>query len=249
MLANRRYSGGPSRKRSRRLPAFVPTIVPVTVGATRFEHRRRFQERAEELHTLLVNAAVPGPFVLVAHSYGGLIVRWFARAYRDQVAGLVLVDTAEEGSIFREDVLDFYSRVRMFPCVMAFAARFGLPRVLRRCFASLRAQLSFVNPDEFAATADDLASLQRVKPPLSEPGGFGTLGDLPLIVVEHGQPFPGPFALLEKYWAAGQNRLAALSTKGELIRAQKSNHMIHLDQPDLVVHAIQRVHAAARAVE
>ena len=129
------------------MPAFVLTIAPVTVGATRFEHRRTIQERAEELHTLLVNAAVPGPFILVAHSYGGFIVRWFAREYRDQVAGLVLVDTAEEGSIFREDVLDFYSRVRMFPRVMAFAAQFGLPRVLRRCFPSLRAQLSFVKPE------------------------------------------------------------------------------------------------------
>jgi pimeloyl-ACP methyl ester carboxylesterase len=210
---------------------------------------RTIQERAEELHTLLVNAAVPGPFILVAHSYGGFIARWFVREYRDQVAGLVLVDAAEEGSIFRRDVLDFYSHVRMFPRVLALAARFGLPRVLRRCFPSLRAQLTFVKPSEFAATADDLASLQRVKPPLSEPGGFGTLGDLPLIVVEHGQPFPGPFALLEKYWADGQNRLAALSTKGELILAQKSNHMIHLDQPDLVVNAIQRVHTAARAVD
>jgi pimeloyl-ACP methyl ester carboxylesterase len=210
---------------------------------------RTIQERAEELHTLLLNAEVPGPFILVAHSYGGFIVRWFAREYRDQVAGLVLVDTAEEGAIFREDVLDFYSRVRMFPRVMEFAARFGLPRVLRLCFPSLGGQLSSVAPDEFAATADDLASLRRVKPPLTEPGGFGSLGDLPLIVVEHGQAFPGPFALLEKYWAAGQQRLAALSTKGELILAQKSNHMIHLDQPDLVVDAIQRVHAAARAVE
>ena len=135
----------------------------------------------------------------------------------------------------------------MFPRAMAVAARFGLPRLLRACFPSLRAQLPFVRPHEFAAAEDDLASLERVKPPLSEPGGFGTLGDLPLIVIEHGQPFPGPFRLLEKHWAAGQGRLAALSTKGELIRAQKSNHMIHLDQPDLVVDAIQRVHASARA--
>ena len=174
---------------------------------------RTIQERAEELHTLLVNAAVPGPFILVGHSYGGFIVRWFAREYRDQVAGLVLVDTAEEGSIFREDVLDLYSGVRMFPRVMALAARFGLPRLLRLCFPSLRAQLSLVKPGEFAATADDLASLERVKPPLSEPGGFGTLGDLPLIVVEHGQPFPGPFALLEKYWAAGQKSFSCTINK------------------------------------
>ena len=65
---------------------------------------RTIQERAEELHALLVNAAVPGPFVLVAHSYGGLIVRWFAREYRDKVAGLVLVDSRRRG-------LDFPARM------------------------------------------------------------------------------------------------------------------------------------------
>jgi pimeloyl-ACP methyl ester carboxylesterase len=173
---------------------------------------RTIQERAEELDALLLNAAVPGPYVLVAHSYGGFIVRWFARKYPAQVAGLVLVDAAEEGVVFRREVLDFYSRVRMFPRVLAFTARFGLPRVLRNCFPGLREQLWFVKSDEFVATADDLASLRRVKPPLSELGGFGMLDDLPLIVVTHGMPFPGPFALLEKYWAAGQERLAALSS-------------------------------------
>jgi len=211
------------------------------------EAPRTIQERAEELHTLLKNANVPGPYILVAHSYGGFIVRWFAREHREDVAGLVLVDTAEEGAILRPDVLKFYSRVRIFPRVMSFAAHFGLPRALQYRFPSLAEQMWFVKPDEFSATADDLASLALIKPPLSDPGGFGSLGDLPLIVIEHGQPFPGPFALLEKYWADGQKRLAALSTNGELIVAQKSNHMIHLDQPDVVVSAIQKVHAAARA--
>jgi hypothetical protein len=35
---------------------------------------------------------------------------------------------------------------------------------------------------------------------------------LPIAVTTHGQPFPGPFAVLEKTWRAGQERLAALST-------------------------------------
>jgi pimeloyl-ACP methyl ester carboxylesterase len=204
------------------------------------------QQRAEDLHALLANAQLPGPYILVAHSYGGLIVRWFAQMYRDQVAGLILVDTAEEGVVFRRDVLDLYARIAMFPRAMAFAARFGLPRLLRRFFPSLRAQLWFVKPSEFAATADDLASLARVNPPLTEPGGFGSLEGLPLVVLTHGQPFPGPFALLEKYWAQGQKRLAALSEKGELLVAHQSNHMIHLDEPDLVIYAIRQVHAVAR---
>ncbi|HEX5314593.1 MAG TPA: hypothetical protein VFX38_06800 [Gammaproteobacteria bacterium] len=70
-------------------------------------------------------------------------------------------------------------------------------------------------------------------------GATGDLGDLPLIAITHGRPFPGPFATLEKYWGAAQERLAALSTNGELIIAKNSNHMIQHDEPDVVVAAIR----------
>lgn len=49
-----------------------------------------------DLHDLLEAAEVPGPYVLVAHSYGGLIARLFASTYPDDVAGLVLIDTTTE---------------------------------------------------------------------------------------------------------------------------------------------------------
>jgi len=65
-------------------------------------------------------------------------------------------------------------------------------------------------------------------------------------VITHGQPFPGPFFILEQGWSEGQTRLAALSTNSLLIRANNSNHMIQVDEPGLVVDAIRRVHAAAR---
>ena len=42
---------------------------------------------ARELHTLLKNANVPGPYVLVGHSLGGFIVRIFARDYASEVRG------------------------------------------------------------------------------------------------------------------------------------------------------------------
>lgn len=47
---------------------------------------------ARELEALLVAARVPGPYVVVGHSYGGLVARAFAAAYRSQIAGLVLVE-------------------------------------------------------------------------------------------------------------------------------------------------------------
>jgi len=49
---------------------------------------------AQELHTLLKNAKVPSPFVLVGWSYGGLYVREYVGQYSEEVAGLVLLDSS-----------------------------------------------------------------------------------------------------------------------------------------------------------
>ncbi|MGA2646223.1 MAG: alpha/beta hydrolase [Candidatus Sulfotelmatobacter sp.] len=212
---------------------------PVAAGRT-------IAERAEELHTLLTNAGIPGPYILVAHSYGGFIVRCFARNHPDQTAGLVLVDTPEETAFFRREVLQFYSRLKFMNEAVELAARFGVLRLLGQLFPLDQVGFSFVRPAEYSAAGDDLASLQLVEPPMGNFGGVGSLGDLPLAVITHGQPFPGPFFILEKGWSEGQTRLAALSTNSVLIRAHNSNHMIQIDEPGLVVDAIRRVHAAAR---
>ena len=49
-----------------------------------------------ELHALLRAANLPGPYVLVGHSLGGMFVRLYASTYPRQVAGLVLVDATYE---------------------------------------------------------------------------------------------------------------------------------------------------------
>jgi pimeloyl-ACP methyl ester carboxylesterase len=212
---------------------------PVAAGRT-------VAERAEELHTLLANADIPGPYILVAHSYGGFIVRCFAHNHPDQTAGLVLVDTPEEAAFFRREILNFYSRLRFMNKVVEFAARIGVLRLLGHFFPLDHVGFSFVRPAEYSAARDDLASLQLVELPMGNFGGVGSLGDLPLAVITHGQPFPGPFLILENGWNEGQTRLAALSTNSLLIRANNSNHTIQVDEPGLVVEAIRRVHAAAR---
>jgi alpha/beta hydrolase family protein len=52
------------------------------------------QQIAGELHTLLGNAGIDGPYVLVGHSFGGLYVRMYAYQYPNEVEGMVLVDSS-----------------------------------------------------------------------------------------------------------------------------------------------------------
>jgi pimeloyl-ACP methyl ester carboxylesterase len=57
---------------------------------------RSMRQEAYELHTLLKAANIEAPYVLVGHSLGGLIARVYAEQYRDEVAGMVLVDSTHE---------------------------------------------------------------------------------------------------------------------------------------------------------
>ncbi len=54
------------------------------------------QQGVADLHAMLIASKEPGPYVLVGHSWGGLIARLFTSTYPDEVAGLVLVDSASE---------------------------------------------------------------------------------------------------------------------------------------------------------
>jgi pimeloyl-ACP methyl ester carboxylesterase len=53
---------------------------------------------ARELSALLVNANIPGPYVLAGASFGGLLISAFTARYPDAVAGLVFVDALAPGS-------------------------------------------------------------------------------------------------------------------------------------------------------
>jgi pimeloyl-ACP methyl ester carboxylesterase len=68
------------------------------LGRSGLRHEPRSAEQiAIELHTLLAALRLPPPYVLVGHSYGGLLIRVFAHRYPAEIAGLVFVDPATEG--------------------------------------------------------------------------------------------------------------------------------------------------------
>jgi pimeloyl-ACP methyl ester carboxylesterase len=53
-------------------------------------------QAADDLHRLLTAAGEPGPYLLVPHSYGGLVATLFARTWASEVDGLVMVDTVTQ---------------------------------------------------------------------------------------------------------------------------------------------------------
>jgi len=53
---------------------------------------RSTEQLVFELRTLLRNAQVAPPYVLVGHSFGGLLVRAYAYLHPEEVAGIVMVD-------------------------------------------------------------------------------------------------------------------------------------------------------------
>ncbi|MET0962616.1 MAG: alpha/beta fold hydrolase [Noviherbaspirillum sp.] len=79
--------------------AAVLTYNRIGSGKSRFHDRRLDQavtakESSERLYQLLQRLAAGRKPILLGHSMGGLYAQYFARAYPQQLAGLVLVDAA-----------------------------------------------------------------------------------------------------------------------------------------------------------
>ena len=109
---------------------------------------------ADELHSLLTNAGLSGPYVLVAHSLAGKTVRMFASAHPDEVAGMVLVDARSEfidALIPKAEAETFDVALQMQGALYSVARRFGVARA----FGSGLTGVPRLSPD----TATEMALL------------------------------------------------------------------------------------------
>ena len=220
----------------------------------------------QELHALLANAQIEGPYVLVGHSFGGLNMYHYASMYPEEVAGLVLLDALSKdirlhvprelgyfivasrlkfflfSRLTRLGVTRFYLRVKGTDAAGDFIVH--LPREIRQAVIAGYMRKTFVAAGRESAALR--ASIEQVR--LAAP-----LRDIPLVVVAHGVPemFSGlPSAAevirMEQRWQKMQMELAQLSPSGKFLVAEKSGHRIHLEQPELVVEVIRQVVEAAR---
>ena len=221
----------------------------------------------EELRTLLAEGGVPRPYVLVGASTGGMNARLFAQKYPREVAGLVLVDAAHEEQFSAPVVRQALRRMsKMMPIMngaLMLLVRSGLATLRPALFpdGGLRAKLPSENVPAYnaviagsakhvAAATAELRDLEETHAQMRA-AQVASLGDIPLVVLRHGaeQPMmasPEVAAALEETFTRLQVEMAALSTNGKLVVAERSGHAIHLDQPELVVDAVREVVAAVR---
>jgi len=223
-------------------------------------YARTSMTMVEELHALLVNAQVEGPYVLVGHSFGGMNMRLYAHQYPGEVVGLVLVDSACEEQTIRvgalqkaaEQVLGQFRTLAQLSSFGLLAlspddipAR-GLPD---QALAQYRAILATTNYFEMA-----IAETEALEKSFAEvrAAKMTRLGDVPLSVLSRGlsEPLPGISEAdnqqYEQAWQVMQSELAALSSNRQQIIAKESGHYIQLKQPQLVIDAIRELVQAAQ---
>lgn len=192
---------------------------------------------AADLHALLAAAGEHGPYVIVAHSLGGLLARIYARTYRHDVAGLILLDATSDED-FGELAAAEATVVPQLNAAIS-ASRPGQPVVGMPAGTSPEVVMAFT-PEILHGVKVEFEALDRLPAEMKKPGGFGDLGNLPLIVVRRGKTEQPPSETDLRHQRVQEN-LAKLSTNSTLIVAQNSGHTIPLDEPGVVADAVRRM--------
>ena len=217
-----------------------------------------YQEEANDLHRLLQNAGVEGPYVLAGVSYGGAVMQVYASLYPQDVVGMVQVDAVTRGmdsrypekflrdlQINRQVISAFsipglFRLMNWFGMSTTFPAFEKLPPDLREIAYALayNSRMGVTMKAEQATRQERDEQFMSAEP----------LPDVPMIVVvrDLAAPIQGTVGeetaqQTEQAWREAQIELAAQVTDGTLIVAEGSGHLIPLEMPEVVVDAIRTI--------
>jgi pimeloyl-ACP methyl ester carboxylesterase len=178
-----------------------------------------------DLKRLLDHAGIPAPYVLVGHSYGGLLVRLYAHAHPHQTAGIVLVDSMGRNQ----------------------------DRRLRTIWQAQPAEVRRQLPDPTAHPVDngvDLLAGEALDAKLGTLGDTPLVVITRGRLLDNDTPLPPTVqAPAGHLWETMQNELAALSSDSLHAIALRSGHFVQRSpqgQPDVVIAAVLAVVEAAR---
>ena len=223
----------------------------------------------DELHTLLQQAAIAPPYILVGHSFGGLTMPLFAAKFPDETAGMVLVDPVVPAEW--NPPSEHYRKLTRIGAQVcrraALLSRFGLTRfvafLLTTRAAKIAAHLVRVISRGAPAESGSVSSPWFAALPASEKAMasvFWVQEKFALTIASQLESLPASAAQLAKRdnvcdkpvvilsaHTAPENRRkehAAIARRlplGNHVMAGRSNHWIMQDEPELVIRAIERV--------
>lgn len=195
---------------------------------------------AQELHTLLHNAKIPGPYILVGHSFGGCNALLFADLYPEETIGVILVDSVHEDMLQEPPTSHF--NFQWLLSAIGFKRLQGpsnaiiemftpLPEQIRHMYIAQMNKTSYTQTvsREMEALNESLCQLRERKVHLQ---------DKPLVVITAGK-----FANNneEKAWKGLQKKLLLKSNRSKQVIADKSDHMINHHQPEIIIEAIREI--------
>jgi pimeloyl-ACP methyl ester carboxylesterase len=193
---------------------------------------RTSEDMVADLHALLANAGVPGPYILVGNSLGGFNARMYTHKYPEDVVGVVLVDSMHAGQFARFE--------KALPPETPQEPE-GM-RQFRQSFTQ-----DYKDPAKNPEGFDQLTSHEQAR-------GITSLGDVPMIVLVATEfkmriPDPGFGAHMQNMWQELQRELAGMSSNSKLVTVENSGHFIQIDKPQAVVDAILELVERARGAD
>jgi pimeloyl-ACP methyl ester carboxylesterase len=194
---------------------------------------------AAELRTLLMLADLPPPYLLVGHSFGGFNVRLFAGLFPGDTAGVVLVDSPHEAqadALFEQGILGFLDPKGWLRSLWSPDLLSSLPAESAAIaeMLGMRAKTWYSILNEAAAFDASAQELQATPIP----------SHVPLGVLMHGRRIFPEGAIgdgLEQDWLRANQELVRAQRQGHFAVAPQSGHLIHAEQPELIVDMVQKV--------
>jgi pimeloyl-ACP methyl ester carboxylesterase len=220
---------------------------------------------ADDLAALLKAARLAAPYILVGHSYGGMIVRLFAFRHPGDVAGLVLLDPSAEFQKQRAEAVapeavpmlsdneDMMTQCAAEPRPAALDGKC----ILRPAPADLPpGQAAWFAKAEDPAFAATMLRETRAMPGVSSDqlkAETKNIGPVPMLLLEQGNGFalPGlPPAQAEALWTLWHQmhaEMLGISRASELLIVTHTGHNIQSERPDAVIAGVAAVLRKARA--
>ena len=223
---------------------------------------RSSQVIVKELDSLLTQANIEPPYILVGDSFGSYNMRLYAHYFPEKVIGLVLTDGLHEAGMLN---MPWGIKAVKYFFISGFlmsilGAGLGIIRALGTIglFEVLKPELSqhgrqerkivkssFYHDQHWLTMARELMSLDRSSHQLKI---ANNLGDLPIISIKSQTFFkPSLFGLLMPLKAINKLRdqmhyhFSLISTNYTEIVASKSSHFVWLDEPEIIVSAVQKL--------